>query len=148
MCIYIYIYIYLFIKPNFKQEHSTLEDRRPGQGFEKGRIQPISVLRFWISEGRLKQNLNVKGWNSHVHREFPRSLMYIYIYMCINMYIYIYICISIYIYIERERKREIDRYIEREICIHIHTYIYIYIYTYIYIYIFVEYVRRPQRAWK
>ena len=30
-------------------------------------LRPISVLRFWISE----QNLNIKGWNSHVHRGFP-----------------------------------------------------------------------------
>ena len=34
----------------------------------------LSVLRFWISEGLLKHNLNVKGWNSQAHREFPRNL--------------------------------------------------------------------------
>ena len=31
----------------------------------------ISVLRFWISQG---STLNFKGWNSHVHREFPVNL--------------------------------------------------------------------------
>ena len=35
---------------------------------------PISVLRFWIQRVWLKQNLNIKGWNSHVHREFPGKL--------------------------------------------------------------------------
>ena len=35
-------------------------------------IRPISILRLWISEGlTLKQNFNIKGWNSHVHRNFP-----------------------------------------------------------------------------
>ena len=34
-------------------------------------LRLISILRFWISEVWLKQNLNLKGWDSHVHREFP-----------------------------------------------------------------------------
>ena len=34
-------------------------------------LRPISALRFWICEGWLKHNLNLKGWNSHVHRGFP-----------------------------------------------------------------------------
>ena len=35
------------------------------------RIRPISVLRFWIPRVLLKQNLNFKGWNSHVHSGSP-----------------------------------------------------------------------------
>ena len=37
-------------------------------------MRPISELGFWISEAQrvsLKQNLNVKGWKSQAHREFP-----------------------------------------------------------------------------
>ena len=33
-----------------------------------------SVLRFWMSEGLTQQNLNMKGWNLYVRREFPRKL--------------------------------------------------------------------------
>ena len=32
-----------------------------------------TVLRFWISEGFLKQHIDVKGWDSHAHGEFPGS---------------------------------------------------------------------------
>ena len=34
-------------------------------------LRPISVLRFWSSEGRLRQNLKFKGWDSQVQRRFP-----------------------------------------------------------------------------
>ena len=36
-------------------------------------LRPISVLRFWTSEGLTQHNLKIKGWNSHVHRGFPRK---------------------------------------------------------------------------
>ena len=35
------------------------------------KIRPISLLRLWISEGSTHAELKFKGWNSHVHREFP-----------------------------------------------------------------------------
>ena len=38
------------------------------------RLRPISVLRFWISDGWPKQNLNHTGWNSQVHRGFPGNV--------------------------------------------------------------------------
>ena len=35
-------------------------------------VRPISVIRFWISEGLTQaESLNLKGWNSHAHRELP-----------------------------------------------------------------------------
>ena len=48
-------------------------------------LRQISVLRFWISKGlthgfattanlRIKQNLNIEGWNSHVHSQIKESL--------------------------------------------------------------------------
>ena len=81
-------------------------------GPEGGGARPISVLRFWISEGH-KQKINSKGWNSHVHREFPgsfeprnpsrdnlnREIGRMSHHDALCMYIYIYI------YIERERER-------------------------------------------
>ena len=52
---------------NVARTTSQITMRRSAQ---KMWVRPISVLRFWISE-RLKHNLTFKGWNSHVHREFP-----------------------------------------------------------------------------
>ena len=34
-------------------------------------VWPVSVLRFWISEGLTQAESEFTGWNSHVHREFP-----------------------------------------------------------------------------
>ena len=34
-------------------------------------LRPISVLRFWISEGLTQALFYSKGWNSQVHRGFP-----------------------------------------------------------------------------
>ena len=40
----------------------------------RARLIPlISVLRFWISDGLTQAESKFKGWNSHVHREFPRK---------------------------------------------------------------------------
>ena len=36
-------------------------------------LRPISVLKFWMSEGLTQAESSFKGWNSHVHREFPRK---------------------------------------------------------------------------
>ena len=38
-------------------------------------VRPISLLTLWISEGFTQAySLNLKGWNSHVHRGFPGKL--------------------------------------------------------------------------
>ena len=37
-------------------------------------LRPISVLRFWISEGDSSTILNLEGWNAHLHREFQAKL--------------------------------------------------------------------------
>ena len=41
-------------------------------------IRPISLLTLWISGVRLEHNLNLKGWDVHVPRDFlgifPESL--------------------------------------------------------------------------
>ena len=34
-------------------------------------LPPISALSFWIPEGLTQAESNLKGWNSHVHSEFP-----------------------------------------------------------------------------
>ena len=38
-------------------------------------VRPMSVLRFWISEGltQAESQSQVKGWKSQAHREFPRN---------------------------------------------------------------------------
>ena len=37
-------------------------------------IRPVSVLRFWTSEGLTRAEHKIElRWNSHVQREFPRS---------------------------------------------------------------------------
>ena len=41
------------------------------QSSAQHRVRPISLLRFWISEGLSQFSIKYKGWNSHVHREFP-----------------------------------------------------------------------------
>ena len=42
-------------------------------------VRANPLLTWWISEVRLEHNLNLQGWNSHVHRDFlgifvPESL--------------------------------------------------------------------------
>ena len=39
-------------------------------------VQPISVLRFWISEGLTQAESLFQGWNSHVRRGFPGNLSF------------------------------------------------------------------------
>ena len=34
---------------------------------------PISVLRFWISEGLLEHDIDFKGWTTHAHRDFAEN---------------------------------------------------------------------------
>ena len=36
--------------------------------------RPISVLRFWNSEGLTQAESYFKGWNSHVQRKFPGNV--------------------------------------------------------------------------
>ena len=36
---------------------------------QRSPIRPISVLRFWVSEGLIQAESYYKGWNSHVHGE-------------------------------------------------------------------------------
>ena len=37
-------------------------------------LLPLSVLRFWISEGLTQAESEFPGWNSQAQREFPRNL--------------------------------------------------------------------------
>ena len=73
-------------------------------------IRPISLVTLWISGVWLKHNLNLKGWNSQAHRDYPgefessnvsrgnvsRSIGRIIIdllsVIIMIIYIYIYIC--------------------------------------------------------
>ena len=91
-------------------------------------VRPIHRLIIWMLEVLTQTDSWLKGWNSQVRRECPRSFestilslrighahdsVYIYIYIiCVCIYIYIYVCICV---------------------------LYIYIYIYIYVYTHIEY---------
>ena len=49
---------------------STALAPRP-RGDSKTTANLRTILRLWISEGLTQANLDLKGWNSHVRREFP-----------------------------------------------------------------------------
>ena len=62
---------------NLKQENG----RRHRQGVQERAppwpahgVRPISLLKMWILRVWLKDNLNWKGWNCHVHRVFSGML--------------------------------------------------------------------------
>ena len=54
--IYIYIYIYTYVESSSKRSTANLRTKILGfRGFDSSII------------------LNLKGWNSHVHRKYPRN---------------------------------------------------------------------------
>ena len=57
MCVYVYIYIYIYIYAPEERDASQWVPRRPSSSD----IRPISVQRFWISEGCFKHNLDLRG---------------------------------------------------------------------------------------
>ena len=61
-------------KPCYLFHHLEIEEfsHRLNRVAVRPRLRPISILRFWISEGFTQaQSINFKGWNSQVHRESP-----------------------------------------------------------------------------
>ena len=115
-------------------------------------VRPISVLRFWISEGSTQAESWFEGWTSHVRRGFPGKFestnlsrddlssivgrLGVVVPSGQTVFVTWYVTkqcqrLCIYIYI----------YIYDCICI-IYIYIYVYIYLYISIYIYIHIVRQ------
>ena len=68
---YLYFLVYFFVI-HFYLSRWRLR-KTSARTMQEG-LRLNSLLRFWASQCWLRQNLDFKGWNSHVHSEFPENM--------------------------------------------------------------------------